>query len=234
MPAYTRGVSTTTPAKNYSGSPTRTEGAATPTPLAPNSDAVCSTEPPTSASPYNPTEVEKAPALPDAGGVPSLRPFSTHSMPIYLGARNTPTSAPLTPASTRPSRLSRPSRPSRPSEAPLTQPETEAEAGPSQAYDPAALLRQLLLLLALLLGLALWLGGWQPHTSDARLGWSHGTISVVEGTDGDTGSHPLDPHDSGVLPADPGGSPVDLPKAYLGDSSRFAPGVSPWVGPVDA
>ena len=152
MTAYTSGVSTTTPAKNYSGIPTRTEEAATPTLLAPNLDADCSTEPPTSASPYNPTELAKG----------------------------------------------------------------------------------LLALLALLLGLTLWLGGWQPHTSDARLGWSHGSIHVVEGTDGDTGAHPLDPHDSGVLPAGPGGRPVDLPKAYLGDSSRFAPGVSPWAGPVDA
>lgn len=152
MTAYTSGMSTTTPAKNYSGIPTRTEGAATTTPLAPNSDTVCSTGPHTSASPYNPTELAKA----------------------------------------------------------------------------------LLALLGLLLGLTLALGGWQPHTSDARLGWSHGSISVVEGTDGDTGSRPLSPNDSGVLPADPGGRPVDLPKAYLGDSSRFAPGVSPWAGPVDA
>ena len=152
MPAYTRGVSTTTPAKNYSGIPTRTEGAATPAPLAPNSDTGRSTEPPTSASPYNPTELAKA----------------------------------------------------------------------------------LLALLGLLLGLTLWLGGWQPATSSAKLGWSHGPITVVDGTDGDTGSKPLSPNDSGVLPADPGGRPVDLPKAYLGDSSRFAPGVSPWAGPVDA
>lgn len=101
-------------------------------------------------------------------------------------------------------------------------------------YNPAELAKALLALLGLLLGLTLALGGWQPHTSDARLGWSHGSISVVEGTDGDTGSRPLSPNDSGVLPADPGGRPVDLPKAYLGDSSRFAPGVSPWAGPVDA
>ena len=152
MAAYTRDMSTTTPAKNYAGIPTRTEGAPTPAPLAPNLDAGCSTEPPTSASPYNPTELAKA----------------------------------------------------------------------------------LLALLGLLLGLTLALGGWQPHTSDARIGWSTGSISVVEGTDGDTGSRPLSPNDSGVLPADPGGRPVDLPKAYLGDSSRFAPGVSPWAGPVDA
>lgn len=152
MLAYTRGVSTTTPARNYAGIPTRTEGAAPQTPLAPNSATDCSTEPPTSASPYNPTELAKA----------------------------------------------------------------------------------LLALLGLLLGLTLWLGGWQPGQSDSVLGWSHGSISVVEGTDGDTGSRPLSPNDSGVLPADPGGRPVDLPKAYLGDSSRLAPGVSPWAGPVDA
>lgn len=101
-------------------------------------------------------------------------------------------------------------------------------------YNPAELAKALLALLGILLGLALWLGGWQPATSSARLGWSHGTIDVVEGTDGATGSKPLSPNDSGVLPADPGGRPVDLPKAYLGDSSRFAPGVSPWAGPVDA
>ena len=101
-------------------------------------------------------------------------------------------------------------------------------------YNPAELAKALLALLGILLGLALALGGWQPHTSDARLGWSHGSISVTAGTDGDTGSRPLPPHDAGVLPANPGGRPVDLPKAYLGDSSRFAPGVSPWAGPVDA
>lgn len=108
---------------------------------------------------------------------------------------------------------------------------TDTEPRP---YNPTELAKALLALLGLLLGLTLALGGWQPHTSDARLGWSHGSISVVEGTDGDTGSRPLSTNDSGVLPADPGGRPVDLPKAYLGDSSRFAPGVSPWAGPVDA
>lgn len=101
-------------------------------------------------------------------------------------------------------------------------------------YNPTELAKALLALLGILLGLALALGGWQPRTSDARLGWSHGSISVVKGTDGDTGSRPLSPHDAGVRGADPGGRPVDLPKAYLGDSSRFAPGVSPWAGPVDA
>ena len=105
---------------------------------------------------------------------------------------------------------------------------------PASPYNPAELAKALLALLGLLLGLTLWLGGWQPGQSDARLGWSTGTIHVVEGTDGDTGSRPLSPNDSGVLPADPGGRPVDLPKAYLGDTSRFAPGVSPWAGPVDA
>lgn len=75
------------------------------------------------------------------------------------------------------------------------------------SYNPLALLKALLALLALLLGLTLWLGGWQPHTSDARLGWSHGTIDVIEGTDGDTGARPLSPHDEGVRPA-----PDTLPK----------------------
>lgn len=110
-----------------------------------------------------------------------------------------------------------------------TEPPTSASP-----YNPTELAKALLALLGLLLGLTLALGGWQPHTSDSVLGWSHGPISVVKGTDGDTGSRPLPPHDAGVLPADPGGRPVDLPKAYLGDSSRFAPGVSPWAGPVDA
>ncbi len=111
-------------------------------------------------------------------------------------------------------------------------------------YNPAELAKALLALLGILLGLTLWLGGWQPHTSDSVLGWSHGSISVTKGTDGDTGAHPLDPHDEGVRPApdtlpvssslDTSPRPVDLPKAYLGDGSRFAPGLSPWVGQVDA
>lgn len=224
MTAYTRGVSTTTPAQNYSGIPTRTEGAEVAAPLAPSSAAGYSTAPTPSASHHNPAEGEKAPALstrPHAYGVHPPRPVTSHPMPIYLGAQNT--------AATRPPAAGTPA-PIEPR--PRTRPRTEA--GPSQAYDPAALLRQLVLLLALLLGLTLWLGGWQPGQSDARLGWSHGSIHVVEGTDGDTGSRPLSPNDSGVLPADPGGRPVDLPKAYLGDGSRFAPGVSPWAGPVDA
>ena len=119
--------------------------------------------------------------------------------------------------------------PARPSTEPPTSPPTSP-----RPYNPTELAKALLALLGILLGLTLALGGWQPHTSDARLGWSHGPIRVVEGTDGDTGSRPLSPNDSGVLPADPGGRPVDLPKAYLGDSSRFATGVSPWAGPVDA
>lgn len=75
-------------------------------------------------------------------------------------------------------------------------------------YNAPELAKALLALLGLLLGLTLALGGWQPHTSDARLGWSSGTIHVVEGTDGDTGSRPLSPHDEGVLPA-PDTLPVD-------------------------
>lgn len=166
MAAYTRGMSTTTPAKNYSGIPTRTEGGHTPTPLAPNSDAGCSTEPPTSASPYNPTELAKA----------------------------------------------------------------------------------LLALLGILLGLTLALGGWQPHTSAARLGWSHGDIVVTNGTDGDTGSRPLPPHDAGVRPAgdtlpvssslstgtpdSPGTSPtpIDLGKALFEGGGPGGASSSPWSG----
>ena len=112
-------------------------------------------------------------------------------------------------------------------------------------YNPLALLKALLALLGILLGLTLWLGGWQPHTSDARLGWSHGSISVVEGTDGDTGAHPLDPHDEGVLPASPNATlrsvspdspatPVEMGKTFFGDTSRLAPSVSPWSGPAEA
>ena len=70
-------------------------------------------------------------------------------------------------------------------------------------YNPAELAKALLALLGILLGLTLWLGGYRPGLSDARLGWSHGSISVIKGTDGDTGAHPLDPHDEGVLPAPP-------------------------------
>ena len=160
----------------------------------------------TKPSPRNPAEVEKAPSLPHAYGVHAEGGLHSHPMPIYLGAKNTT----------------------------VTEGAAAPSEGASPAYNPAELAKALLALLGLLLGLTLALGGWQPHTSDARLGWSHGSISVVEGTDGDTGSRPLSPNDSGVLPAEPLGRPVDLPKTYLGDSSRFAPGVSPWAGPVDA
>ena len=68
-------------------------------------------------------------------------------------------------------------------------------------HNPAELAKALLALLGILLGLTLWLGGYRPGLSDARLGWSHGSISVIKGTDGDTGAHPLDPHDEGVRPA---------------------------------
>ena len=169
----------------------------------------------TKPSPRNATEGASSPSPLHVYGVRTPGGVHSRPMPIYLGAKNTPSAAPLV----------------APTPAPTPAP---SEGGPRQAYDPAALLRHLLALLGLLLGLTLWLGGWQPGQSDSVLGWSHGSISVVEGTDGDTGSRPLSPNDSGVLPADPGGSPVDLPKTYLGDSSRFAPGVSPWAGPVDA
>ena len=92
-----------------------------------------------------------------------------------------------------------------------------------EAYDPAALLRHLVLLLALLLGLTLWLGGYRPGLSDARLGWSHGSISVIKGTDGDTGAHSLDPHDEGVRPA-PDTPPV---------SSSLSNGMSGSLGTTD-
>lgn len=219
MTAYTRGMSTTT------DTTTDTK----PSPYHP-------TRPTPSASSPNPTAGGNASALPcwgpgrlQAEGQAAPHAYGVHTtpaaepapMPIYLGAQNTPTPTPEAEAEwglPGPAASTAPAR----------------HDAPSSSYDPAALLRHLVLLLALLLGLTLALGGWQPHTSDARLGWSHGTIDVVKGTDGDTGSRPLSPNDSGVLPADPGGRPVDLPKAYLGDSSRFAPGVSPWAGPVDA
>ena len=124
-----------------------------------------------------------------------------------------------------------PTNPTNHSTRPPAQPSNHAN---NHAYNPTELAKALLALLGILLGLTLALGGWQPHTSEARLGWSSGTIHVAPGTDGDTASRPLSPNDTGILPADPGGAPVDLPKAYLGDSSRFAPGVSPWAGPVDA
>ena len=87
-------------------------------------------------------------------------------------------------------------------------------------YNPAELAKALLALLGILLGLTLWLGGYRPGLSDARLGWSHGSISVIKGTDGDTGAHPLDPHDEGVLPA-PDTPPVDT--VYPSDSGGQAP-----------
>ena len=144
-----------------------------------------------------------------------------HPMPIYLGAKN------------------------RGEEAPSQARQRGGQAGPYYPYDPLALLKQLALLLALLLGLTLWLGGWQPHTSDARLGWSSGNIHVAPGTDGDTGARPLPPHDEGVRPPIPNATlrsvspgqasrPVDLPQVFFGDTSGLAPSVSPHSGPVEA
>lgn len=112
-------------------------------------------------------------------------------------------------------------------------------------YNPTALLKALLALLGLLLGLTLALGGWQPHTSSALLGWSTGSISVVEGTDGDSGAAPLSPHDEGVLPALPNATlrsvspdtrphPVDHWDTFFGDTSRLAPSVQPWSGGSEA
>lgn len=195
-------------------------------------------------------------------------------MPIYLGAQNTPTLAPASEPAPAPASASEPAPTLATAPAHAPAPATalapapdldpdqapEAEGGlpgpaastapvrhdaSSSAYNPAALLRQLLLLLALLLGLALWLGGWQPATSAARLGWSHGTIDVVEGTDGDTGSRPLPPHDAGVLPApdlppmssslspnmssplDTAPRPVDLPRTFFEGSGPGGASVSP-------
>ena len=118
-------------------------------------------------------------------------------------------------------------------------------ASPYSPYSPTELLKALLALLGLLLGLTLWLGGWQPHTSSALLGWSHGSISVTEGTDGDTGARPLSPHDEGVLPALPNATlrsvspdsqvaPVEMGKTFFGDTSRLAPSVQPWSGGSEA
>lgn len=95
-------------------------------------------------------------------------------------------------------------------------------------YNPTELAKALLALLGLLLGLTLALGGWQPHTSDARLGWSTGSISVVEGTDGDTGSRPLSPHDEGVRPA-----PDNLPPMSSSLSTNMSSSLDTAPRPVE-
>ena len=98
-------------------------------------------------------------------------------------------------------------------------------------YNASSLLKALLALLGLLLGLTLWLGGWQPATSSARLGWSHGTIDVVAGTDGDTGSHPLSPNDNAPFHlAGQEGSPVDLPQTFFEGSGPGGLSLSPVPG----
>ena len=184
-----------------------------------------STQAPTYTSHRNPAEAGISPSSPHAYGVHTHRPLAPHPMPIYLGARNTSAAAYRTtpaPAHSAPAPAPAPAHSEGPRPRPEEAPHLTAEAGPAQAYDPAALLRQLILLLTLLLGLTLWLGGWQPGQSDARLGWSTGTIHVVEGTDGDTGARPASPRDQGVRPANdhlpvdtvyhspgPGGVPVD-------------------------
>lgn len=89
-------------------------------------------------------------------------------------------------------------------------------------YNPAELAKALLALLGILLGLTLWLGGYRPGLSDARLGWSHGSISVIKGTDGDTGAHPLDPYDEGVRPA-PDTPPVS---SSLSNGMSSSPGTT--------
>ena len=119
---------------------------------------------------------------------------------------------------------------------------------PTGPYNPTQLLKNYLLLLGLLLGLTLWLGGWQPHTSDSLLGWSTGTIHVTEGTDGDTGAHPLDPHDEGVRPApdtlpvssslstsmssslDTAAHPVEMGGVFFEGSGPAGVSISPWSG----
>lgn len=117
---------------------------------------------------------------------------------------------------------------------------TKTPTNPSP-YNPTELLKALLALLGILLGLTLWLGGWQPGQSDSVLGWSHGTIHVVEGTDGDTGSRPLSPNDSGLRPA-PDTLPVDTvypatPPRPVEQGHTFFEGsgpagvsISPWSG----
>lgn len=122
---------------------------------------------------------------------------------------------------------------------------TSTKASP---YNPAELLKALLALLGILLGLTLWLGGWQPHTSDSILGWSTGSIDVVEGTDGDTGARPLSPHDEGVLPApdtlpmssslsthmssslDTPSHPIDHWETFFEGSGPGGASVRPWSG----
>lgn len=102
-------------------------------------------------------------------------------------------------------------------------------------YNATELAKALLALLGLLLGLTLWLGGWQPHTSDARLGWSHGTIRVVEGTDGDTGSHPLPPNDNAPFRLEgTEGTPVDPPETFFEGSGPGGTSLRPPSHPAQA
>jgi hypothetical protein len=117
---------------------------------------------------------------------------------------------------------------------------TKTPTNPS-SYNPTELAKALALLLALLLGLTLWLGGWQPHTSDSLLGWSTGTITVTEGTDGDTGAHPLSPHDEGLRPASPNDNagfglpegrtaPVEMGGVFFEGSGPGGTSIHPWSG----
>ena len=102
-------------------------------------------------------------------------------------------------------------------------------------YNATELAKALLALLGLLLGLTLALGGWQPHTSDARLGWSHGQIDVVAGTDGDTGSMPLSPNDNAPFRlAGTEGTPVDLPRTFFEGSGPGGSSLHPLPGGVEA
>lgn len=243
MLAYTRGMST-----NNSTQPTTS--ASSPSPIEGGN-----------AHPNPGAAVAVGAALPHAYGVHTKQLVEPAPMPIYLGAQNTPTHEAAHEAASPTHEAASPTSPTPPAVASAAEEgderaHLETEGGrplrgtpssstPAQAYNPTELAKALLALLGILLGLTLALGGWQPHTSDARLGWSHGSINVVEGTDGDTGAMPLSPHDEGVLPAPPNATlrsispdspaaPVEMGKTFFGDTSRLAPSVSPWSGGSEA
>ena len=121
-----------------------------------------------------------------------------------------------------------PAAPTNPTNHSTRPPAPPSNHASNPAYNPAELAKALLALLGILLGLTLALGGWQPHTSEARLGWSTGSISVVKGTDGDTGSRPLSPHDEGVRPA-----PDNLPPMSSSLSTKMSSSLDTTPRPVD-